>query len=346
MVVARSARHHAEVPPMPQRLAIATIAAVLSLAACGVADPTATPAATGRPASPTPAPSPSAAPDASPSASPVASLRIDEAAYLAGDAFTLPVGEAGADWTAPSAAPLMPDGKRAVRVAFLPASCAIGSFTITAEAAAPEDAWETILRGPPVYPVMSWPAAQVPECADGHGWTYLQVGYHPFAPLGTIHLVASISNVNDAPAEVEVEVVPVFTSADATQPSLTSTGFIAMGPISGPEKPRSASKLREMASYDFVRATLPDGTAPTRWGLKLTGCGPVGGKPPGAILITARVGNAAPVEVGTCLDGGYTSGEVSLPLPADRTQVSVLTTGGTTRSQVRVSEFQWRGDRP
>jgi hypothetical protein len=37
---------------------------------------------------------------------------------------------------------------------------------------------------------------------------------------------------------------------------------------------------------------------------------------------------------------------MSLPLPADGTQVAVLTAGGTTKSQVRVSEFQWRGDHP
>ncbi len=237
----------------------------------------------------------------------------------------------------------MTNGQQAARVAFLPASCATGDFTITSDAV-PEDAWETMLGDPPGYTLTAWPAAQVPECADGHGWTHLQVGYHPFAPLEAIHLVASITNVNDAPAEVEV--VPVFTSADATQPSLTSTGFVAMGPISGAEKPRSASKPREMASYDFARAILPDGTAPTGWGLTLTGCGPVGGKPPGTIVITARVGDAAPVEIATCSDGGYMSGEMSLPLPADGTRISVSTTGGTTKSQVRVSEFQWRGDRP
>jgi len=268
-------------------------------------------------------------------------MHIDDPAYLAGDGFTLSVGDAGGDWTAPSAAPVMPNGQQAARVAFLPASCASGNFTITADPA-PEDAWEASLRADGDrhhYALGSWPAAQVPECANGQGRTYLEVAYHPFA-LGTIHLAVSITNVTDAPAAVDV--VPVFTSADATQPWLTTIGFIALEPVSGPEKPRSP-KAQEMSTSGFARTTLPDGSTPTYWGLEVTGCGPVGSKP---IVITARVGGAAPVEVGTCSDGGYLSDKMSLPLPADGTQVAVLMAGGTTKSQVRVSEFQWRGDRP
>ena len=75
----------------------------------------------------------------------------------------------------------------------------------------------------------------------------------------------------------------------------------------------------------------------------LTGCGPVGDTP---LVLTMRLGGAPPVEIGTCSDGGLESGAMSLPIPADGTPVSILMAGGTTKSRLRVSEFQWRGDRP
>ncbi len=285
------------------------------------------------PGTPSPALSPSASPDA---------LVIDDPAYLAGDAFTVSVDQAGTDWTAPSAAPVMPNGERAVRVAFLPASCATGTFTIRADDV-PADAWETDLQADGDrhgYEFMSWPAAQPSQCADGHGEAYFRVAYHPFTLHGAIHLVADIRNVVDAPNAVEV--VPVFTSADATQPSLTTVGFFALEQVPGPEKRRSA-KAKEMAATDFDRTTLPDGTTPTHWGLRLTGCGPMGAEP---IFITAQIGDAAPVDVGTCSDGSIRVEEMSLPLAVNGTRFAVLVAGGTTKSQVRVSEFQFRGDRP
>ena len=269
-------------------------------------------------------------------------IRIDDDAYLAGDAFTVPVGDAGVDWAPPSQAPVMPNGRPAARVAFLPASCAIGDFSITADPA-PEDAWETAFQpegDEHAYTAATWPAAQVPECANGQGRTYLDVGYHPLAPPGTIHLVATSPNANGTlPA---VQVVPVYTSADATQPALTTTGDIEFGPIPGPEKPRGKT-AQPLATIDFGRATLPDGSTPTGWGYVLTGCGPVGDTP---LDLTMRVGGAPPVEIGTCSDGGLESGAMSLPIPADGTPVSILMAGGTTKSRLRVSEFQWRGDRP
>jgi hypothetical protein len=169
--------------------------------------------------------------------------------------------------------------------------------------------------------------------------SYLQVAYRPIAPPVSIHLVASTTNVNDAPTAVEV--VPIFTSADATQPSFAMNGSIGMGPIGGPEKARSAT-AKMMAVTGFVRMTLPDGSLPTSWRLEVTGCGPIGDK---QVVISVRVGSAAPVEVGSCSDGSMLSTQTSLPLPPDGTKVTLLSSGGTTRSQLRVSEFQWRGDR-
>ena len=310
---------------MSSRLAVTTVIAALVVVACG----------------PTPAPTAPASAPASPSASPDGVLPIDDASYLAGNSFRLPVGETGADWTPPSTAPVMPNGQAAVRVAFLPASCAAGSFTITMDAA-PDDEWETQLQEDGTehgYTFGSWPAAQVPECAGGQNRSYLQVAYHPFPTDGPIHIVASLTNTTGAPDAVDV--VPVFTSADASQPSITASGFEALGPIPGPEKPRGATAT-VLAAVDFVRTILPDGTTPTLWGYLVTGCGPVGRTP---IVLTARVGTTKPVEVGTCSDGSFTSAEMSLPLPADGTRVALLMAGGTTKTQVRVSEFQWRGDR-
>ncbi len=237
---------------------------------------------------------------------------------------------------------MMPNGKPAARVAFLPASCTTGDMTITVELA-PEDAWESELRTEGTehgYSLMSWPAAQVPECAGGQGRTYLQIGYHPLPPLGTIHLSATVPDVPDAPSVAEV--VPVFTSADATQPAFTGAGSSSIGPIPGKEAPRS-SKAQLMAGYDFGVATLPDGSVPTHWGYLITGCGPAGVRP---MTISVKVGDSTPVEVGHCSDGGIQSERLSLPLPANGTRIIVLMAGGTTKSQMRVSEFQWRGDRP
>lgn len=304
------------------------ITLALSLVACGTTTPTSAPGTTG--------------PAASPSASPASALHIDDAAYRAGVAITVPVGEAGADWTAPAAAPVMPNGQPAARVAFLPASCARGDVTIT-EDPAPEDAWEANLREDGAkshFELMFWPSAQQPQCANGQGPSYLQVAYRSIAPPGIIHLVISIANVDNAPSSVDV--VPVFTSADATQPSFTGVGSVASVPVAGPEKPRSA-KAEMMSIVRFAMTTLPDGTTPTHWGLKVTGCGPVGGKP---IVITVKIGGAAPVVVGKCSDGSLEPGQMAMPLPAEGTKVTVLRAGGTTKSRVRVSEFQWRGDRP
>ena len=324
---------------------ISVIIAALSMVACGPS-PLPTAAASVTSVSTTPAQSLSVAPLASLSASPSASRDraspIDDEAYVAGDAFALPLGDSGTDWIAPSAAPVMPNGQQAVRVAFLPASCATGDFTIGADPA-PEDSWETSLledSSKHPYEFEAWPGAQTPSCVNGQVSTYLQVAYRPFVPLGAIHLVGSITNVDDPPTAVEV--VPVFTNADASQPSLTTDGFIALEPVAGPVKPRSAT-TQQLFATDFTRATLPDGTAPTDWGFMVTGCGTVGPKP---IVITAQVGGAAPVAVGRCSEGSFSNEMSSLPLPADGTHVAVLIAGGTTKSLLRVSEFQWRGDRP
>ena len=329
---------------MRSSLAIAAVLATLSLAACG---PSALPTDSAAPAtsaSTVPAPSASGAALASPlaSASPVGISRVDEQAYLAGDAFELPIGDPGADWIAPSEAPVMPNGQRAVRVAFLPASCTTVAFTIRVPPP-PRDDWETsLLEDSDTHPYAfgSWPGAQASTCENGRASTYLQVAYTPFVPLGAIHLIASVENVNDPPTAVQV--MPVFTSADAGQPALTMDGFVALEPVAGPEKPRSATP-QELFSSQFATANLPDGSVPTQWRFMVTGCGPGAFKP---IVITARIGDAAPFAVGKCSNGSSSNELPSVPLPADGTPIALLIAGGTTKSLLRVSEFQWRGDRP
>jgi hypothetical protein len=204
----------------------------------------------------------------------------------------------------------------------------------------PEDAWETSLSEGATgqSSAGSWPAAQVPQCADGHGPTYLELGYHPLA-LEIIHLAGSLLKVIHSPSKVEL--VPVFTSVDATQPSLTMTGVVGLEPQPGRTKARKTTPV-EVASTTFARATLPDGTAPAHWGFRVTGCGSGG---PSFVDITARIGSAEPVEVGQCSEGTFSTVEMSLPLPPEGTPIAVLMAGGTTKSFVQVAEFQWRGDR-
>ena len=187
----------------------------------------------------------------------------------------------------------MPNGRPAARVAFLPASCVVGSYTVLVGDGPPEDTWETSLREDgDTFGSMTWPAAQAPGCRDGHGPSHLEVGYHPFTPSETIHLVATLTNVTDATSDVEL--VPVYTSADATQPALTMSGTTGLDALPGARKPRSTTPV-EIMSTTFDRATLPDGTAPEQWNLALTGCG---GDGPEATVVTARVGDAAPIEIG------------------------------------------------
>ena len=267
-------------------------------------------------------------------------MQIDDPSYLAGDAFVLPINDEGIDWLTPSSAPVMPNGQPAVRVAFVPTSCATGDFVVQVGLGPPKDAWEESLDEAfdEFGSSGSWPAAERPECVEGRGRTYLEVGYHPLAP-GTIHLAAGPRNVIDAPTEVEL--VPVYTSADATQPSWTMASVIALEPRSGPKKLRKATP-QEVVSTTFARATLPDGTAPDHWSFRVTGCGSGG---PTWIDVTARIGDEEPVAVGQCSGPSFSTAEMSWPLPAEGTPIAVLMAGGTTKSYVQVAEFQWRGDR-
>ena len=314
---------------MSLRLVVVALVAALSLVACDSTTPTTSPAATG-----------TNGPSVVESAAPSAGVQIDDPPYLAGAAFSVPVNDVGITWNAPVPVPVMPNGQPALRVAFLPTSCATGDFFVQAGVVLPEDPWEASLdiSASEHGSMSSWPAQQVPDCGEGQGRTYLEVGYHPLA-LETIHLAAALRSVTDAPTEVDV--VPVYTSADASQPSLTMTSVVGLEPQAGPEKPRKATP-QEVVSTTFARALLPDGSAPDHWAFRVTGCDSGG---PTFVDITVRIGSAEPVAVGQCSDGSYSIVQASLPLPPEGTPIAVLMAGGTTKSYVQVAEFQWRGDR-
>jgi type IV pilus biogenesis protein CpaD/CtpE len=79
---------------MTRRLAAVAILA-LSLAACDSTSPTTSPTATKTPAR-------TASPSTVASAEPSAAVRIDEQAYLVGDAFMMPIDEVGMSWLTPA----------------------------------------------------------------------------------------------------------------------------------------------------------------------------------------------------------------------------------------------------
>ena len=312
---------------MTLRVAAVALVAALSLVACDSTSPTVSPTSI-------------ATPSTAASAEPSAAIQIDDPAYLAGDAFVLPKNYEGMDWLTPSSTPVMPNGQPAVRVAFVPTSCATGDFVVQVGLGPPKDPWEESLSEAfdEFGTSGSWPAAERPECAEGRGRTYLEVGYHPLAP-GTIHLGVDLRNAIDAPTEIEL--VPVYTSADATQPSWTMASVVALEPQPGPKKLRKATP-QEVVSTTFARATLPDGTAPDQWSFRVTGCGSGG---PTWIEVSARIGDEEPVEVGQCSGPSFSIAQSSWPVPAEGTPIAVLMAGGTTKSFVQVAEFQWRGDR-
>src|SRR4051812_34464046 len=204
---------------MTVRLALVAIAAAVSLVACDSTSPTVAPRVN--------ASSPSAAAPASTiaSAEPSAAIEVDDPSYLAGEPFVVPVNDDGLDWIAPASPPVMPNGEPAVRVAFVPASCAAEDFRIGAGVRWSKDPWEISLdEAATEHASMgSPPDVEVPECLEGRGRTYLEVGYHPLS-LGIIHLGVTLPSVTDAPTKVEL--VPVYTSADATQPTLAMPSIV------------------------------------------------------------------------------------------------------------------------
>ena len=298
---------------MTRRLAAVAILAPLSLVACDPTTPTPSPAAT---ATAPPAPIPSSSAGAR-SAEPSAAVQIDEAAYLVGDAFSLPLNLGGMDWLTPSSAPVMPNGQPAVRVAFLPTSCATGDFLVQVGLGPPKDVGRQ---------------ASVRASTETAPWVRgrrRSAGVRGRAGSGRTSSSAttpfprddpprpSLRTVIDAPTEIEL--VPVFTSADATQPSLTMPSVVGLEPQSGPKKPRKATP-QEVVSTTFTRATLPDGTAPDHWGFRVTGCGSGG---PSFVDVTARIGGAEPDRVGQCWEGTFSTAEWSWPLPAEGTPIAV-----------------------
>ena len=93
--------------------------------------------------------------------------RADRRAVLSGRRRILAADATTRDWTGstPTSVPVMPNGQPAVRVAFLPTSCARADFVVQVGNGPPEDAWETSLSesASGQGSAGSWPAAQVPR---------------------------------------------------------------------------------------------------------------------------------------------------------------------------------------
>ena len=239
---------------MTSRVALAAIVAAISVVACGVTPPTTTPSAT-RQAIATPiAGSPAPAPTQSPEVVIVSTTTPISPATPSRCRWATP----GLDWAPPLDAPVMPNGRPAARVAFLPASCApatsrsrrIRRRRTPGRPRSSRTATSTPTPRQPGPPprcrMREWPGADVPGRRRTTRW-------HRPAPSTWSPRARTPTSTLSA-----VEVVPVYTSADATQPALTTTGDIEFGPIPGPEKPRGKT-AQPLATIDFGRATLPTG---------------------------------------------------------------------------------------
>ena len=208
----------------------------------------------------------------------------------------------------------------------------------------PDDAWVSALKGDATaYDAQSWPAPQPAQCADGEAAAgYLDVGYLPLRPGDPIGIETRVTTATgEMPSTLEV--VPVFTSADATLPALDEVSTRSISAKTGAEKVLDSTKRRLLASWTFAVATLPDGSTATTWQPEITGCGSTGSKLADATSLSLRVGNAEGVPIGDCANGeALSSAEQHLAVPADGTRIRIYATGGTTRTLVRITEFQWR----
>lgn len=333
------------------RGAAAALFGALLVVACGqTIDPSRT--ANPAPSAEAPTPVPSALPTVAfvlptPAGSSLAAPPLVSGAaaehYFADTAHPLVVSVGGdpATWVIPAGV-VLPDGEAARRFAFLPERCPpAGRVTLIIDAPVEPDAWETSFDADKMDAGV-WPSPGEAGC-DGSVITvsFLGLGYYP-ATSGEPVQIAAVVDQTGTELPISIAVVPVYTSVDAERPAFTETSRIVTTAAPGPEELRS-SKPRLVTAYNFAVTTLPDGTTATNWRTALTGCGYAGKQPGRIVSVSVQVGGAPAVEVGQCDGGGgITSFDAQLSLPPDGTRISIFTTGGTTKSRLRVSEFQWR----
>jgi hypothetical protein len=256
------------------------------------------------------------------------------------------IGETSTAWDVP-AAPILPDGKPAVRFALIPADCrAIGFVGLWVDAPRSPDPWASVLSfagSAVVEDGISMVYDGRPElpddsCHRGAGPGFLEVGYFRLADAPASIDVSARAG-EGSPAVREVAVLPVHTDIDAELPVYTQSRQTIVGPATGDEATETG------VAYPFSVATLPDGTTATRWQARVTGCG-VTAPGRGAVEVWLSVGDRPPVSIGSCegqsFGQTYFSGDVELPVPPDGTPIRITERGAAGENRVQVSEYQWR----
>jgi hypothetical protein len=335
---------------------IATRATLLLLAAvlAGCA-PAPAPAATPGPAA-TPAPTPTAtpAPTATPGptvpgvtvvAGPSASRFMTDTAH----AFTVSFGSPAA-WS-PSPPALLPDGQPPVRFTLVPAECPRqGTADIsTAGLSRQPDYWADALSATsPRITIQSWssPIAQNAGCIGGlSAYPPLSLSWFPIAANARGATVSATSQ-GTAPDITGISVVAIYTSVDAEHPVLTVAESLASATASTTPALLDAAVERPLVSLPVTARDLPDGTTATRMAAELTGCGAVPAPGRTSLTVMAKVGDAAPVEIGECgSDGAMHSARTVFTLPdnpAAEVPLSFTSLGGTAADATIITIFEWR----
>lgn len=134
-----------------------------------------------------------------------------------------------------------------------------------------------------------------------------------------------------------VTVIPVYTDVDGRQPAFAMPLNVVNDAQRGPETSRGTEPWL-VSRFAFAATTLPDGTAPNRFEVALTGC-----ESKNFVSVSIQVGDGTPVDIGSCPGGGGVSASPrEMPVPIDGTPISIRAVGGSSKTVLRVSEFQRR----
>lgn len=328
------------------------IGGLMTVSGCGTppapSGQSASPAPSGQPASP----APSAAGAAQGTPSPLPSnlvFGVGSEHFLVDleHPVMLPVDGAEATWPAAYPAnrpPRMPDGKLAARFTLAPRDCPVQSpVALLIRAERSSDAWEVAFAQDKTITSGFAPTPTDATCWNGGLLgSYLDLGYYP---LGTTITLAAQSGQTPPAVDDSVAVVAIYTSVDTEHPAFVQTHKVVVLPQPGAAHLLSDVTPRLVGTYNFSLATVPDGTKPNQAYWYLTGCGTASNvidAPPIHVLIA--IGNGPITDFGNCSPDGSasTGGWGGPPLPADGTQVRLYTLGGSSKTSVRISEFQSR----
>jgi hypothetical protein len=339
-----------------RRIVVAIVAAVAAVGGCApaplpsAAPPTPAPresttaGPSGIAASPTAAPGSTASPQ--PSAPTVPTVPSSETAYVALDPVTIAIKDGVGTYTAPAMLPTFgPDAQPAAGFTLLPICPPDLNVSLVLAAPKLEAGWEN-LSTTGHFEFQAWPSVeQLPRCAAGKATGYLESSYYAAAASAAV-VVSAIGT--DVPATISV--VPVYTPATSGIPWMAMAESVSNQGSTRP-KDLSASKRRAVFESPIDAAsfyTLPDGSHPNHFAFRLTGCsGGTAMHPKGSMTLFVSVGTSAPLEMGTCGGGSFSSSETDLAFPADgQVKVAISSKGGSTGFGLRISEFMWRSPDP